>query len=227
MGSLETAHVREAAAIARLAMDGLLATSNAEKAGRAGSDLRRMCGDVKAKAETYIAANVIADRLNACFAQAKLTGATRDEFMRLRETMVAEAATSLLAVLIKQACICFSLQQASLVLVEETFTSREDVVAAQSVMNDAFKASEEVAADEMALTVYQALIALHAAVMFHLYETARPLPQMLTYEFIAIRPTLVLSHRLYDDASRADELREENKIVHPAFAPRSGRALAF
>ena len=33
----------------------------------------------------------------------------------------------------------------------------------------------------MALDVYRALVALHAAVTFHLYETARPLPQMLDY----------------------------------------------
>ena len=82
-------------------------------------------------------------------------------------------------------------------------------------------------ADEMALVTYKTLVALHAAVTFHLYETARPLPQMLNYSFGTPRPTLVLSHRLYDTAARADQLREENKVVHPAFAPRAGRALAF
>ena len=94
-------------------------------------------------------------------------------------------------------------------------------------VNAAFDQAEEVAADEMALTVYKALMSLHAAVTFHLYDTARPLPQMLAYRFALPRPTLVLSHRLYDTASRADQLREENKVVHPAFAPREGRALAF
>jgi prophage DNA circulation protein len=75
--------------------------------------------------------------------------------------------------------------------------------------------------------VYQSLLSLHGAVVFHLYATAKPLPQMLDFQFAAIRPTLVQSYRLYADASRADELREENKVVHPAFAPRQGRALAF
>jgi prophage DNA circulation protein len=50
---------------------------------------------------------------------------------------------------------------------------------------------------------------------------------MLAYRFATPRPTLVMSHRLYDTAARADQLREENKMVHPAFAPREGRALAF
>jgi prophage DNA circulation protein len=39
-------------------------------------------------------------------------------------------------------------------------------------------------------------------------------------------PSVALAHRLYADASRADELRNENKIVHPAFCLRDGRALS-
>ena len=33
-------------------------------------------------------------------------------------------------------------------------------------------------------------------------------------------------NRLYDDAGRADELREENQVAHPLFAPRIGVALS-
>jgi prophage DNA circulation protein len=79
----------------------------------------------------------------------------------------------------------------------------------------------------MAQAAYQALVSLHAAVVFNLYQMARPLPQILNFQFAAIRPTLIQSYRLYADASRADELRNENKVVHPAFAPRTGRALSF
>jgi prophage DNA circulation protein len=60
----------------------------------------------------------------------------------------------------------------------------------------------------------------------HLVETARPLPRMLNYRFYLTMPNVVMAHRLYADASRADELRNENKIVHPAFCPRQGRALS-
>lgn len=218
--------VSEAAAIARLVADMLLATSNAQL-GRAGSDLRRACGDMKVNAEVYIVANLIGPKLSGCFMQARVTGATMDEFNRIREALVAEAPVSLVAVLIQQSCVWFSLQQMSIVLAGTIFTSRDDVDAVQGEINDAFDQAEEVAADEMVQMVYQALVSLHAAVMFHLYQTARPLPQMLDFEFAATRPTLIQSYRLYADASRADELREENKVVHPAFAPRTGRALAF
>jgi prophage DNA circulation protein len=49
---------------------------------------------------------------------------------------------------------------------------------------------------------------------------------MLNFRFVEAGPTLVFAYRLYDDASRGDELREENGVVHPAFAPSFGRALS-
>ena len=223
---IPTANVREAADIIRVATSMLLATSN-QQIGRAGSDLRRACGDMAANAETYITYNQIAPKLAYCFDQARVTGATLDEFNRIREALVAETPVSLIAVLMTQSCIAFSLQQMSIVLAGTTFISREDVDSIRVEVGDAFRLSEEVAADAMALATYRTLVALHAAVMFHLYQTAQPLPQMLNFQFAAIRPTLIQSYRLYADAGRADELREENKVVHPAFAPRTGRALSF
>ena len=223
---IPTQQVREAAAIAQLAASMLVATSN-NQVGRAGADLRRACGDMQANADSYIVSNQMGAKLSGCFAQARVTGATMDEFNRIRETVLAETPVSLLAVLIQQACVWYSLQQMSIVVAGTTFTSRDDVEYVEGEINIAFKDAEEVAADEMAQAVYMALVSLHAAVMFNLYQTAMPLPQMLDFQFAAVRPTLIQSYRLYADASRADELRNENKVVHPAFAPRIGRALAF
>jgi prophage DNA circulation protein len=223
---MQSPHVREAADIVRAATGMLLATSN-NQIGRAGSDLRRACGDMATNAEIYITYNQIAPKLAYCFDQARVTGATADEFNRIQAALVAETPVSLLAVLLQQSCIAFALQQLSLALASVTFTSREDVDAVVPEINAAFNQAEEVAADEMALVVYRKLIALHAATTFYLFDTAQPLPQMLNFEFAVIRPTLIQSYRLYADASRADELREENKVVHPAFAPRHGQALAF
>jgi hypothetical protein len=218
--------VSEGAKIATLSADQLLATSN-NQIGRAGADLRRACGDMKAHAEEYIVANTIGPKLSNCFTQARITGAKMMQFDELRKLIIAQNVTTLVGVTIKNSCVGFCLQQISIILAGIIFTSRQDVDRVRSKLHPAFDAAEEVAADEMALTVYRTLVALHAAVTFHLYETARPLPQMLNFEFAAIRPTLVQSYRLYADASRADELRNENKIVHPAFAPRTGQALSF
>jgi len=218
--------VHEGAAIARLTADRLLGTSNEQK-GRSGADLRRACGDMKTNADNFIVDNVIAQKLSDCFTQARLTGATGDEFTRIYRELADIAAVSLLAKLIRDACVSFALQEASTVLVDVKFTSRNDVERVRVEINTSFNQAEEVAADDMALVSYRALVSLHAAVIFYLSETARPLPQMLNFEFASARPTLVLSQRLYDTAAKADELRKENKVVHPAFGPRSGRALAF
>ena len=218
--------VNEAAAIAQLAADMLLATTN-NQVGRAGSDLRRACGDMKANANIYIVDNVIGPKLANCFVQARLTGATMDQFDRIQQAINAEVVTTLVAILIQQACVSYSLQQMSIVIASTTYASRQDVDYVLGVVNAAFNQAEEIAADEMALVVYRGLISLHAAVTFHLYQTAQPLPMMLAFQFAAIRPTLIQSYRLYSDASRADELRDENKVVHPAFSPRNGMALSF
>ena len=49
---------------------------------------------------------------------------------------------------------------------------------------------------------------------------------MLNFVFAASLPTLVAAYKLYADASRADELRDQNKVVHPAFMLPTGRALS-
>jgi prophage DNA circulation protein len=106
------------------------------------------------------------------------------------------------------------------------FVSREDVDQVSATINSSFDDMEEELADEMDAMGWRAVLKLHAAMTLHLVETARPLPRMVAYHFNLNLPSVVLAHRLYADASRADELRAENKIVHPAFCPLDGRALS-
>jgi prophage DNA circulation protein len=73
---------------------------------------------------------------------------------------------------------------------------------------------------------FQVIVALHAALNGFLTSTARPLPMMLKFIFAKSMASIVMAHRLYADASRADELRVENKTVHPAFMRMTGRALS-
>jgi prophage DNA circulation protein len=49
---------------------------------------------------------------------------------------------------------------------------------------------------------------------------------MVAYAFPDRRPVLAIAQALYGDAGRADELRAENKVVHPLFMPAAGRALS-
>jgi prophage DNA circulation protein len=93
-------------------------------------------------------------------------------------------------------------------------------------INATFATLENIVADAMDSLLYMALIRLNAATTHFLTETARPLPRMLAFRFAAPLSTLVAAHRLYDDAGRADELRQENKVVHPAFMKQEGVALS-
>jgi prophage DNA circulation protein len=96
----------------------------------------------------------------------------------------------------------------------------------KDIINISFADMEEIAADDMDQVTYRALVELHAATVYFLVERARPLPRMLNFRFSDIMPSLVISYKLYDIADRGDELRTENKIVHPAFMQLTGKALS-
>lgn len=58
-----------------------------------------------------------------------------------------------------------------------------------------------------------------------LIERGRPLARIVAYETAVPLPAVVIAHRLYQDAARADELIDENSGTdHPAFLPMAGRA---
>jgi len=164
--------------------------------------------------------------LDNIFDLARLAGMTQVQFEELRVATVAEAPKLLGAVLIQNALIKFTLATEARIIADMTFASREDVDKLKLVIGDAFVPMQDLAADDMDQAGYMALIQLHAAIAFHLAETARPLPRMLNYVFADVLPTLVLAYKLYSDAGRGDELRAENKIIHPAFGLRQGSGLS-
>ena len=84
--------------------------------------------------------------------------------------------------------------------------------------------AEEFAADNRDPSTFQALIAAHAAATADLTTRAAYLPAMVTYSVQRVLTSHALANRLYGDASRCDELRAENKIIHPAFFPLTGTA---
>jgi len=214
----------EAAAIVERMLDALSSTASAR--GRAGSNLRTTIGELRAEAVASLQDGSIGVRLGECFESARLAGATLGKMARVREGILAETPANLPAALVMEAGIGLCLVIESRILVRTRFTSRQDVDAIKVLMNDAFNVAEESAADIMDAARYRAVVQLHAAVIFHLTETARPLPRMVRFNFAAPMPTLLLAQRLYYDGGRADELKNENKTVHPAFAQRKGRALS-
>jgi prophage DNA circulation protein len=214
----------EAEPIVNDALALLLGATNTQ--GRSGSDLRTAVGDFRANSRALLQNDQYGAPLLDIFQKAEAAGITWGQLESVRVQVSVATPLTLGAQLVQQTLIQLSLASEVSVIVATTFVSRDDVDAAQHAMNEAFIPAEELVADQNNSMVYLALIGLHSAMTAHLVATARPLPRMVDYEFFANYPTLVIAYKLYSDAGRADEVRAENKIVHPAFAPLAGRALA-
>ncbi|CAP44774.1 DNA circularization protein [Bordetella petrii] len=100
-------------------------------------------------------------------------------------------------------------------LVAETdWPSRQEAQAAGQdtlALIDAQMATEEPISD----AVYGALVALRSAVTADLRARAVALPGLATYTPQVTQPALVVAHRLYGDARRADEIVIRNGVPHP------------
>jgi prophage DNA circulation protein len=66
---------------------------------------------------------------------------------------------------------------------------------------------------------YNALIDLRGAVVGALTATGATLPSLEVFTFKASLPALVMANRLYQDATRSDELIQQANPIHPAFMP--------
>ena len=194
--------------------------------GRAGADFRTACQDLIVKAQIYIGSDTAGPPLASCFSLAASCGATQAQLASVRDLMLSESPVTVGAVMIQQSIIEMCLATEGRVIADMTFTSRQDVEALRDQMNSTFGPVEEIAADEMDQMTYRAVVELHAAIIQHLVVTARPLPRMVQFQFVRVMPTLTMANRLYADAKRADELRQENKVVHPAFMLPTGVALS-
>lgn len=68
--------------------------------------------------------------------------------------------------------------------------------------------------------LYESLAAARASTAAHLARVARSLPELETYAVPADLPALVIAHRLYGDARRAEDLVARNDPPRPGWIPR-------
>jgi prophage DNA circulation protein len=73
---------------------------------------------------------------------------------------------------------------------------------------------------------YTALRTLRSSVVNDLQTRGGNLASLVTMTFAGALPALALAHRIYDDATRADQLVQQVQPVHPLFMPKSFQALA-
>jgi prophage DNA circulation protein len=221
---MQKADAEEAAGIVQRMMAQLATT--VPPAGLAGSAARTAIGDVRANAYALLRADQLGAPLDNAFVLARQAGATQPQIAGVRVTVAAETPRTLGAVLVQNCGIELCLATEAEIIARMTFVSRQDVDAVKKAIQQPFQDAIEIAADDMDQMTFQNLTALFAAVTNHLVQTARPLPRLISYQFARNYSSLVLAQRLYADASRADEIRNENKIVHPLFCPLNGVALS-
>jgi prophage DNA circulation protein len=221
---VKRADATEAAPIVQRMLTNLIATVPSQ--GRAGSDARTAIGDTRAYAFKLCIDDALGSPLAQCFALARQAGATMQQIDGVRQLVTQETPHTLGGQLVQNAGILFCLATESSIIAGMTFVSRQDVDAIKAQMHQPFFDAQEIAADDMDQATFSALIHLNGAMVNHLVATARPLPRMVNFQFFEPLPSLVMAYKLYDDASRCDELRAENKVVHPAFCPPTGQALS-
>ena len=195
-------------------------------AGEKGADVRRACGTLDASAEAALTRGEVASLVHACLHMARFAGATLEGMGRVRNALADEDPVYAVGQAVVAGSIRLCLSQEARILAAATLVSRDDVDRYTARMNDAFAGAEEIAADAGETGVYRALAALHAAVTRDLTTRARPLPRMVSYRLPTSIPALALANRFYGDADRADDLIQENRVVHPLFMPLAGRALS-
>lgn len=112
---------------------------------------------------------------------------------------------------------------AARLIAETPWESRQD---AEDAGRDALSLIDAQMAAEAPINddVYAALVAVRVAVVEDLRTRATALPGLTEYTPQVTLPALVVAHRLYGDARRADEIVIRNKAPHPG-ALRGGVAL--
>jgi prophage DNA circulation protein len=195
-------------------------------AGIEGAAARTAIGDTAATVYTLLGSDTLGPSLANCFALVMQAGATQPQIDQVRVLTSVETPKTVGGAMVQNAGIYLCMATEAQIIASMVFTSRQDVEALKLSLRAPFDAAEELAADDMDQASFMALIGVDAAITNFLVTTARPLPRMMGYQFATSLPSLVIAYRLYQDASRADQVVQENKIVHPAFCPAIGMALS-
>ena len=190
------------------------------------AEFRAACGQMIANAQALIISDQAGPPLQQCFDLAWQNGVTQAQLAAVRNQTLGEKPISVGATMIRDSVIHMCVATEGRVIADMVFVSRQDVDILRDSLNTAFATIEENIADSMDAMTFRALVELHAAITNHLVKTARPLPRIVAFAFAQSMSTLVTAMRLYADAGRADELRAENKTVHPAFMLPTGIGLS-
>ncbi|MCP1761943.1 hypothetical protein [Bradyrhizobium japonicum] len=204
----------------------ILSTVPAARKGANASELRHAVGAMVAHAGDLLASHGFSEAMRSCLDQARIAGASLTSMGQVRLAAESESPISLPATLTVLCIIRLCLAQEARIVAGMVFTSRDDASNTATEMSSAFSDAAEVASDDLDAGSYMAIINLQATVVKRLADVGRTLPRVINYSFAGVMPALTMAQRAYADADRTQELIDENKVVHPAFMPMTGRMLA-
>lgn len=98
-------------------------------------------------------------------------------------------------------------------------TSKDDADALTERVSSQLGAAILTAGDRGDDDIYQALLSLRESFLTTMAATAGDLVNLVEFSTPTPLPALTIANRLYQDASRADELIASTKTPHPAFMP--------
>jgi prophage DNA circulation protein len=188
--------------------------------------LRFFVGDLVTNAGTYIIDNTISTRIVIALTQARIAGATMYTLARVRKAALAEAPIGLIGVAVKFMFTCLCLAQEAVALTGIKYTNRDQATDDQAVLMLAFSEAAEEASDDANAAAYMSIITLQGRVARYYADLIYTLPRVVDYRFQVTLPALAMSQVAYFNGERSDELRLQNRVIHPAFMPMTGKMLA-
>jgi hypothetical protein len=194
--------------------------------GEQAANFRQQVNLVRVHGLSYLNDNVFGTNLYNCFVTGRTLPITADMVMRVRQQITALTPTSPLATMVYDSAIQYCLTTECILITQMTFTSRNDTQTMMKRMTDAFNIARDNAAERMDSATYQNLTYLAGSIVNYLNSTGLTLPRAVQFNYQVSWPSLTMANLIYHDASRAEEIAQENKVVHPLFCPRSITALS-
>lgn len=117
---------------------------------------------------------------------------------------------------ISRLCQRLALAHAAEVAAATSFEVADDALALRDRLVERLEAELDT---DLPLGLYRQLATLRAKAWRDLTDRAATLPRLVTWQVPEVMPSLVIAHRLYGDATRADEIVQRNRIQRPAMVP--------
>jgi hypothetical protein len=189
--------------------------------------LRVMVATLRNNAEEEVRGTTLGTQLDQIFKQADLAGITFAGAEATVQYLFGQSASkSLLTQYIFRSALVMAMALECKVVARTTFKTRDDAQAMIVHMTDIFEQAKMIGIDDVDVLVYQTLTAMGGAIINHLSNTGFQLPRFVAWQSKTRMPSLYLAQRIYADASRSDEIEDENGIINPCFVPMNIRVLS-